>query len=144
MELPHPFGNSFTGFQVWHFHGLVVGKFWASHCNGFPSASLKWQDTYGCYDAHNETKSGKILRIFHIQVRAVTNLPPLQESRPEILGLSEEGGVFLTKTSFSLPSGFFFGRVRPLDFEKLDGACHSSFSAGVYSYEPYRVVNAVF
>ena len=27
LELPHPFGNSFTGFQVWHFHGLVVGKF---------------------------------------------------------------------------------------------------------------------
>ena len=68
-----------------------------------------------------ETKSGKILRIFRYQVWAVTNLPPLQESRPEILGLSEEGGIFLSKTSFSLPSGFFFGMVRPLDFEELDG-----------------------
>ena len=53
-----------------------------------------------------KTKSGKILRIFHYQARAVTILPSLQESRPEILGLSEKGGVFLTKTSFSLPSGF--------------------------------------
>ena len=59
--------------------------------------------------------------ILGYQFWAVTNLPPLQESRPEILGLSEEGGVFLTKTSFSLPCGFFFGMVRPLDLEKLDG-----------------------
>ena len=73
-------------------------------------------NAYGCYDAIMETKSGKILRIFHYQVRAVTILPPLQESRPEILGLSEEGGVFLTKTSFSLPSGFFLGMVGSLDF----------------------------
>ena len=49
-------------------------------------------NVYGCYDANMETKSGKILRIFRYQVRAVTILPPLQESRPEILGLSEEGG----------------------------------------------------
>ena len=39
---------------------------------------------------------------------AVTTLPPLQESRPEILGLSEEGGVFLTETSFTFPGCFFF------------------------------------
>ena len=68
-----------------------------------------------------KTKSGKILRIFRYRVRAVTILPPLQESRPEILGLSEKGGIFLSKASFSLPSGFFFGMVRPLDLEKLDG-----------------------
>ena len=89
-------------------------------------------------------KSGKILRIFRYQVRAVTILPPLQESHPEILGLSEEGGVFLTKTSFALPCGFLLGMIGPLDFEELDGVCHSSFSAGIYSYRPYRVVKAVF
>ena len=68
-----------------------------------------------------DAKSGKIIHIFQYQTGAVTNLPPLQESRPEILGLSEEGGIFLSKTSFSLPSGFFFVMVRPLDFEELDG-----------------------
>ena len=73
-------------------------------------------NSYACHDANKDAQSGKILRIFHYQVGAVTNIPPLQESRPEILCLSEEGGVFLTKTSFSLPSGFFFGTVRPLDF----------------------------
>ena len=52
---------------------------------------------------------------------AVTTLPPLQESHPEILGLSEEGGVFLTKTSFTFPGCFFFRMVRPLDLEELDG-----------------------
>ena len=83
----------------------------ASHYILFPSESLEWQNAYGCYDANKETKSGKLLRIFRYQVRAVTNLPPLQESRPEVLGLSEEGGVFLTKTSFSLPCGFFLGMV---------------------------------
>ena len=66
-------------------------------------------------------KSRKIIHIFHYQTGAVTILPPLQESRPEILGLSEEGGIFLTKTSFPFPSCFFFGMVRPLDFEELDG-----------------------
>ena len=63
----------------------------------------------------------KILRIFQYKARAVTILPPLQESRPEILGLSEEGGIFLSKTCFSLPSGFLFGMVRPLNFEEFDG-----------------------
>ena len=99
--------------------------FQAGHCNwfggflgkvGFPfqcvsktMALLGMTNAYGCYDANTETKSGKILRIFRYHVRAVTILPPLQESRPEILGLSEEGGVFLTKASFSLPGSFFFG-----------------------------------
>ena len=67
------------------------------------------------------SKSENFTHVFGYQNGAVTTLPPLQESRPEILGLSEEGGVFLTKTSFSLPSCFFFGMVRPLDFEELDG-----------------------
>ena len=66
-------------------------------------------------------KSGKIIHILQYETGAVTNLPPLQESRPEILGLSEEGGIFLSKTSFALPGCFFFRMVRPLDFEKLDG-----------------------
>ena len=91
------------------------------HFNLFPSESWTGKNAYGCYDANLETKSGKILRIFHYQARAVTILPPLQESRPEILGLSEEGGIFLTKASFTFPGRFFFGMVRPLDFEELDG-----------------------
>ena len=66
-------------------------------------------------------KSGKFIHILQYQTRAVTNIPPLQESRPEILGLSEEGGIFLTKASFTFPGRFFFGMVRPLDFKELDG-----------------------
>ena len=66
-------------------------------------------------------KSEKFIHIFCYQSGAVTTLPHLQESRPEILGLSEEGGIFLTKTSFALPGCFFFRMVRPLDFEELDG-----------------------
>ena len=63
----------------------------------------------------------KILLIFLVtKSRAVTTLPPLQESRPEILGLSEEGGVFLTKASLTFPCCFFFRMVRPLDFGELD------------------------
>ena len=46
------------------------------------------------------SKSEKFTHIFSYQSGAVTTLPPLQESRPEILGLSEEGGVVLSKTSF--------------------------------------------
>ena len=62
------------------------------------------------------SKSEKITHIFSYQNGTVTTLPPLQESRPKILGLSEEGGVFLTKTSFTLPGCFFFRMVGPLDF----------------------------
>ena len=65
----------------------------------------------------------KILLIFSgTKSGAVTTLPPLQESRPEILGLIEEDGVFLTQTSFELPSCFFSRMVRPPEFEELDGA----------------------
>ena len=66
-------------------------------------------------------KAKKIVIFSRYQTGAVTTLPPLQESRPEILGLREEGGIFLMKTSLTLPSGLFFGMVRPLDFEELDG-----------------------
>ena len=100
--------------------GLDVGKF-ASPIQFVSKWKFEMAIAYGCYDANMETKSGKILRIFQNQVGAVTILPPLQESRPEILGLSEKGGVFLAKTSFSFPCGFFFGMVGPLDFEELDG-----------------------
>ena len=65
----HLLVSKFGIFMVW-----LLGSL-ASHCNGFPSASLKWQDAYGCYDANMETKSGKILRIFRYQVRAVTYFP---------------------------------------------------------------------
>ena len=68
-----------------------------------------------------ECKSENLVQILQYQTGAVTNLPPLQDSRPEILGLSEEGGIFLTKTSFMLPGCFFFRMVRPLDLEELDG-----------------------
>ena len=68
-----------------------------------------------------KAKSENLALILGYQFWAVTTLPPLQESRPEILGLSEEGGVFLTKTSFTLPGCFFFRMVRPLDLEELDG-----------------------
>ena len=68
------------------------------------------------------SKSEKITHIFSYQNGAVTTLPPLQESRPEILGLSEGGGVFLTKTSIAFLSCFFFSTVRPPEFEELDGA----------------------
>ena len=53
-------------------------------------------------------KSGKFIHIFMYQNGAVTNLPLLQESRPEILDFSEESGIFLTTTSFALPGCFFF------------------------------------
>ena len=33
------------------------------------------QIPYACHDANKDAKSGKILRIFHNQVRAVTHLP---------------------------------------------------------------------
>ena len=62
-------------------------------------------------------KSGKFIHIFMYQNGAVTNLPPLQESHPEIIGLSEVG-IFLTKTSFALPGCFFFRMVRPLRSEE--------------------------
>ena len=55
----------------------------------------------------DEMQKVKILLIFSgTKSGAITTLPPLQESRPEILGLSEEGGVFLTKTSFMFPGWF--------------------------------------
>ena len=50
----------------------------------------------GCYDANEMQKVKNLLIFSGTKSRAVTTLPPLQESRPEILGLSEEGGVFLT------------------------------------------------
>ena len=65
-----------------------------------------------------QTRMQKVEKFFVFFVTKLGLLqfsPPLQESRPEILGLSEEGGVFLTKTSFSLPCGFFLGMVRPLN-----------------------------
>ena len=68
-----------------------------------------------------QCKSENLVQILQYQVGAVTNLPPLQESRPEILGSSEEGGIFLTKTSFTFSGCFFFRMVRPLDLEELDG-----------------------
>ena len=68
------------------------------------------------------SKSEKFTHISSYQNRAVTTLAPLQDSCPEILGLSEVGGVFLTKTSFEFPSCFFVSTVRPPEFGKLDGA----------------------
>ena len=38
------------------------------------------------------SKSEKFTHIFSYQIGAVTTLPPLQESRPEILGWSEKAG----------------------------------------------------
>ena len=120
----------------------------------------------GCYDA-TRSKSEKFTHIFSYQIGAVTTLPPLQESRPEILGLNEVGGVFLTETSLAFPSCFFFSKTRPPEFwgtwwskrgvnlplipkrraprrgEAWIRAGHHSFSAGVYSYEPYWVVRSV-
>ena len=72
----------------------------------------------GCHDA-TRSKSEKFTHIFSYQFVAVTTLPPLQESRPEILGLSEKGGVSLTKTSFELPSHSFSIKVRPPGFEEI-------------------------
>ena len=96
-----------------------LGKIWFPHFNCFHmwivrSSNFIWMPW--CKQECKKKKSGKILRIFQCRAGAVTILPPLQESRPEILGLSEKGGIFLTKTSLSLPSGFFFAMVRPLDF----------------------------
>ena len=65
-----------------------------------------------------DSKSEKFTHIFSYQTGAVTTLPPLQESRPEILGLNEVGGVFLTKTSLAFPSCFFVSTVRPQVFGK--------------------------
>ena len=42
------------------------------------------QFNYGCHDAMIERKSENLVQILQYQVGAVTNLPPLQESRPEI------------------------------------------------------------
>ena len=56
------------------------------------------------------------------QSGAVTTLPPLQESRPEILGLNEVGGVFLAKTSLAFLGCFFVSMVRPPELEELDGS----------------------
>ena len=69
-----------------------------------------------------KAKGENLAHILGYQTGAVTILHPLQEPRPEILGLSEEGGVLLTKTSFVFPSCFFFSTVRPPEFEELDGA----------------------
>ena len=80
---------------------------------------------HACHDAM-ERKSENLAHILGCQTGAVTILPPLQESRPEILGLCEEGGIFLTKASFTLPSRFFFGMVRPLDFEEFYGVNRSA------------------
>ena len=73
---------------------------------------------HGCHDAIN-TKVEKLHRFLGSQLWAVTTLPSLQESRPEILRLREEVGILLTKTRFSFPSCFFLGMVRPLNFEEL-------------------------
>ena len=51
----------------------------------------------------DNAKSENLAHILRYQTGAVTNLPPLEESRPESLGLSEEDGIFLTKTSFTFP-----------------------------------------
>ena len=50
---------------------------------------------------------------------AVTILPSLQESRPEILRLRKEVGILFTKTRLPFPGCFLFGMVRPLNFEEL-------------------------
>ena len=64
-------------------------------------------------------KSENLVHILQYQKWAVTILPPLQESRPEILRLRKEVGILLTKTRLSFPSCFFLGMVRPLNFEEL-------------------------
>ena len=73
---------------------------------------------YGCNDAKN-TKAKILYRFSGFKLWAVTTLPPLQESRPEILRLRKEVGILLTKTRLSPPSCFLLGMVRPLNFEEL-------------------------
>ena len=59
-------------------------------------------------------------------MQGVTDLPPLQESRP--LGFKEIRKLG-SKVVFTLPSCFCFNVVAPLDLEVLDGAASSaSFS----------------
>ena len=61
--------------------------------------------------------------LFSINIFGVLQtFPPYKRSRPEIwrkLG-TKEIGEFSPNVIFSLPSGFLFGMVAPLNFQKLD------------------------
>ena len=71
-----------------------------------------------CHDAMRQ-KVKILYRFSAHKFGAITILPSLQESRPEILRLRKEVGILLTKTGLSFPSCFFLGMVRPLNLEKL-------------------------
>ena len=64
-------------------------------------------------------KSGKITVGFRFSNLGCYKTTPLQESRPEILKLRKKVGILLTKTGLSFPGSFFFGMVRPLNFEEF-------------------------
>ena len=89
LELPGQIGSSnLFVCQVEQMH--LVWRFWeglASPCYCFQLLLVNISKFKRCHDANMHAKSGKIIRIFQYQTGAVTILPPLQESRPEILGL---------------------------------------------------------
>jgi hypothetical protein len=58
---------------------------------------------------------------FNSQIRGVTNLSPLKESRPQDSTLvSKELRIFSPQIIFTLPSCFFFEVMTPSDFARSD------------------------
>jgi hypothetical protein len=58
---------------------------------------------------------------FNSQIRGVTNLSPLKESRPRDSRLaSKELKIFSHRIIFTLPSSLFFGVMTPSDFAHSD------------------------
>src|SRR5664279_1624379 len=51
---------------------------------------------------------------------------PYKNLVPRFLSVNKKVGVIFAKIFFSFPRGFFFGMVRPLNFQKLDGLVSSS------------------
>ena len=69
--------------------GFELDKVLPPNLNDFICGWLEVAISYACHDANKNAKSGKILCIFQYKAGAVTILPLLQESRPEILEYEE-------------------------------------------------------
>ena len=51
--------------------------------------------------------------------------PPYKNLAPRFLSLREKLWIILSKTRLSFPGCFFFGTIRPLNLEELDGLINS-------------------
>ena len=79
-----------------------------------------------------------------ITKQGVTDLPPLEESRPEIRGSreSEIRELFL-EIVFALPSSFLFREIGPLNLEELDSTLPCDTRTGIQNAKRLLTVSQV-